>query len=354
MSDLFDSLKESITKAKDPLIDIHQQRKINRILVITDSYDDLNERFKRSDQLADRLNANRKRIYLYDPKSNLVVDDENYENSLVEILKAHSSIIRELKDKNVSILLEESVKNFLFSFRELRKKATEDEIAVDEASALADFFIGDLNRQVNLALQILEIVRDYKPQLVYFKPALLSNREKINIGGFNTITKKILKEKPKGTWVYLRADSEFTKSKNASILILAGQSVSSLLGVAHAANTLYPNINKIELTYVVLIDKNKENVASLISELQDAENIRDILAKKYVEQVEKIRIQEHLPNIKVVFGSIQSELEIVLRELETEIMFVSPDMDTERAYDEEALNAAEIAVKQGISVILTY
>jgi len=357
----FQSLKNSIENARSDQIEIgEQKRNIKRICVITDDFDDYEQRFKYGDEMAEKYGSEILKIFLYNIetllKKQYSVDEfKESPQELVQAIKNHSTHIKELKETNVRIVLDSTARELLYALRDLRQNDSEEnELSVTDATALTDFLLTNMDRERNISYTIGELLKEYKPQIIYFKPPLLRNRESISEEGFNYVTLQILKKKPNGTWVMMRGKKGVSDVKKVVFFLLGGQDLPTVLRGAHAAVSVLPDIENVNMQYVVLMDQKKVNMASLVSETNSNEDLRQLLSKKMEEVVGNVKIGGKIPETTVKFGEIESDLPSILEEMHPDLLFISPKVTTDNQFDQELLDVVLVAVQKNISVFVTY
>ena len=358
---LFNELKESLENSRGVRIELgNKRRKIERIIVISDGMEEYKARFEKSNHFAERLNAEIKKIFLYDIESFLtreysLANLKESDEKIIEVIKDHSSKIKELKEDNISILIDKTTRDLLYSSREMRNsKGADEHLSPEEVGAITEFLLGFEDRSENLANSALDKIVEYNPQIVYYKPPILKKRGSAADIGFNLITERILKGKPSGTWVYLKGDKDLSNIKNATLLILGGQDISAIIKSAYAAATLFPDISGVKLNYLILLDKRKTNLASLVSNTNSPDELKLLLTKKMGEMVADVRIAGKVPEMKVVFGEMETDLPNALNELNSELVFISPKFTSTDLFDDEIYVAIVETLKIGASILVTY
>ena len=362
MSDdnLFSNLKDSLEQSKEVVVDASEHyRPIHRVLVISDHYDDYKERYRLADNLGKRLGAEVKRLFLYDIETFLQSKCSNEEldesdKVSIELLREHSHHIKELKERKVSIIFDDTVRELLFSLRDVRKVQNEDDLNVEEFEALTDFFLANHNREQNFANSVREYLSEFNPDLTYFKPPILRNRG----GGFDSetspVTHQILKSKPNGSWVFLRGKVSLRDVKDATILIIGGQDTSDIMHSAQSAVSVFTDYSSANFRYLTLIDKKKVNLASMVSDMDSMEEIKKVLKQKIESSLQDIRINKNQLKGDVVFGEVETHLPAFLSENGTDLVFVSPKVTSENQFDDEIMNSLFEIIRIGISVFVSY
>lgn len=368
--DLFSDLKHSLEHAKDAVLNVEHQRQIKLGMVITDGRDDFLQRFSEMDNIASRLKAEVLRVYLYELESTLLKDitdhaeqiEEDPENSetkeqqILQALQEHSAKIKELKQQNTQILLEDGFKNLLFKIKDLRKKDSSVEgLEKEDVLALTDFFLEDYNnREEKLSTELKNLIREKEPQLIYCKPPLLKNRDQTATERFGKLEKGILSAKPDGSWVYFEGNKPLDQIKKVACLIFGGQDEVALLRNAQALLSVFQSsASSIEVSFVGLVPKKQLKMAMMVSET-DEEDVRRKIEVKMKDQFRRLRIQGKVPEILIHFGEIEGDLQKIMREIEAEMVFVYPKVTSEDSYDENAADATKILLSEGMSLFLTY
>ncbi len=368
--DLFSDLKHSLEHAKDTILDVEHQRKIKLSMVITDGRDDFHVRYEEMDRLAERLKSEVIRVYLYELESTLLKDiisqadeledssepSETKELQIIQALQEHSAKIKELKQQNTLILLEDGFKNLLFRIKDVRKKDVEiDTLEKEEILALTDFFLEDYsNREDKLSTAMKTLIKEKDPQLIYCKPPLLRNRDGNEKEPFGKLEKAILSSKSDGSWVYFEGDKPLESIKKVACLIFGGQDEVALLRNAQAILSVFNNPSStLEINFIGLVPEKQLKMAMLVSET-DEEDVRKKIEVKMKDQFRRLRIQGKVPEISIKFGEIEEDLLKIMREKEIELVFVYPKVTSEDSYDENAADATKILLSEGISLFLTY
>ncbi len=357
----FQALKDSIEEAKSDQIEMGEHRRlIKRICVITDDFDDYENRFKFGEEMAERYGSDILKIFLYNIETLLKKQysiDEFKESpqELVNAIRAHSAHIKELKESDVTIVLDSTVKELLYALRDLRQISTpESELTSSDATALTDYLLADVDRERNISNTVAEILKDYKPQIIYFKPPLLRSRDSISEEGFNYVTLQILRKKPNGSWVLMRGKKGISQVKKAVFFLLGGQDLPTVMRGGHAAVSVLPNIENVNIEYVILMDQKKVNMASLVSETNSNEDLRHLLVKRMKEVVGNVKIGGKRPEVIVKFGEIESDLPSIFDEMDTDLVFISPKVTSDNQFDQEMLDVVLVAVQSNITVFITY
>jgi hypothetical protein len=352
-SNLFSHLKEDLEHAKDQLIDVEDTVDLSRLLVITDGLDNFDERFAIAEKLGKRLKLEISRIYLYNLRGSLFKKSQEEDGSVVDSLRAHSSKIRELKLKGVEILFDETVRNFLLESREIRQISTEEktEFSTDDVGALVEFFLEKTNRDYNFTKEINKYIDTYHPNLVYWKPNLLKDRKWFEEIGISDIEKFILRHVSESSIILLEGKNDLTEVKNVVCYIEGGEAVMEFKKMLNTIHS-YFHEKPINVTFSVIIDEHTVNLASIFPDEEDDEkNLREFIKQKLSKQIKQLRIFDKAPEQKIQFGSIDRELEVVLRKCEADILIVSPKYVGGEKFDSNALGVIEIAIKQGIGVL---
>ncbi len=380
MSDksLFSSLVHSLEHAKDTVLELDDVRDIPFGMVITDSLDDVSERYDEMEKLSQKMKFEYLKVFLYDLQGTLrgeleklteSMDDEDddkepteeeikeREHTILRVLQTHSSRIKELKQENTKILLSDSVKNLLFRIRSLRQiSSKEEELSKEDAFALTDYFIEEIIENKNSLNSILtDLVDQEKPSFIYCKPPLLGKRdEEMRDNIIGSLEKTILRRKPNGSWLFLQGDTPYENVKSIASVILAGQDETAMLRNAQAIYSLIPNLNKVSITYLTIVDNKNLQMASLASDQSDLNELKAKLSSKITDQVNRLRIGGKTPDSKVIFGEPEDVLQPALKEIETDLMIIAPKPTGDTSYDEEVSDDCKLALRIGVSAFITY
>ncbi len=288
-SNFFADLKHSLEHAKDTALEIEHVRTINLGMVITDGRDDYLTRYAEMDRICSKLKAEVMRVYLYELKSTLLKDlgtkldeldeleapEEEKEEYLIQALQEHSNKIRELKQENTRILLEDGFRQLLMKIRSLRKVGGDESSGVEKKDliTLADFFLDDfVHREDTLRNDLIELIKEVDPQFIYSKPPLLHNREVKNEPSIGKIEKGILQNKSDGTWVYFEGNTPLDEVEHAVCLIFGGQDEGALLRNAQAVLSVVPDAGKKKITYLGFISNKTLKMALMVSDEEIFEN----------------------------------------------------------------------------------
>ncbi|RMG26954.1 MAG: hypothetical protein D6732_20755 [Methanobacteriota archaeon] len=368
--DLFADLKHSLEHAKDTILDVEHQRQIRLSMVITDGRDDFLVRYEEMDRLAEKLKSEVVRVYLYELESTLLKDIishtneieespeslEKKEQQIIQALQDHSAKIKELKQQNSLILLEDGFKNLLFRIKDVRKKDVDVEtLEKEDIFALTDFFLEDYsNREDKLSTALKTLIKEKDPQLIYCKPPLLRNRDGNETDPFGKLEKSILSSKSDGSWVYFEGNKPLKEIQKVACLIFGGQDEVALLRNAQALLSVFNNPSStLEIHFIGLVPQKQLKMAMMVSEADENE-VRKKIEIKMKDQFRRLRIQGKVPEISIKFGEIEEDLLKIMREKEVEMVFVYPKVTSEDSYDENAADATKILLSEGISLFLTY
>ncbi len=367
---LFSNLKHSLEHAKDTILDVEHKRQIKLSMVVTDGKDDYIQRFSEMDYLASILKSEVLRVYLYELTSTLLKDvvldgdelkielsaleDEisEQERNLINALQEHSKKIKELKQENSQILLEDGFKSLLYKIRDLRQANKENaQLEKKDILALAGFFLDDYGeREDNLSTELQNLIKEKKPQLIYCKPPLLRNRDETPPLG--KLEKSILRSKEDGAWVFFEGSTPLSKVENVVCLILGGDDEAVLLRNSQALLSIF-SPDKVTITFLGLIPLNSLKMATLVAEENEAE-LRKKIELKLKDQFRRIRIQGKVPDIRIEFGDIENDLMVIIREFNPQLVFLSPKLTQEGSYDETTADISKFLLTEGISVFLTF
>lgn len=364
-SDLFSNIKKDLEQSKEEVVELKSSFDLSRILVITDGFDDVDERISISEILAKQFNSEISRVYLYNLKGSMFhrLDEESL--SVIEALRAHSNKIKELKAKDVTILFDETVKNFLMESREIRQVNTEEitEFSFEDVDALTEFFLEKSNRDYNLIQEINKYIDTYNPNLVYWKPNLMEDRKWHEDFGISNIENLILRHARQKSLILLEGENKFTDAKNLVCYIEGGEVEIEFKKIINSIQGYFQDIT-ISLTFCVIINQHTLNLASVSPEGEDQEeeeteekeedikDIKELLKQNISSQIQQFRIFNKSPDQKILFGRVDQELEVVLRELNADVLIVSPKNVGEDKFDSRALGVTKIAIKQGVGVML--
>ena len=357
---LFNDLKDSLEQSKEVSVEANGQfRAIHRLLVISDDFDDYTERYNLAYQLAERLGAKVSKIFLYDIETFLqaqysVEQVKESDKAFIELLRQHSAHLKELKEIQVKIILDDTVRELLFSLRDVRQAEQMDDLKMSEFEALTDFFLANHSREQNFANSVIDYIGEFKPQLIYFKPPLLRARDGQVASELSLVTQHLLKCKPNGSWVFLRGKVSLRSVKDARLLIIGGQDISDIMHSVQSAISVFPDSSKVNFKYLILFDKKKVNLASMVSETDSTEELRRMLKQKAENRINHIRINDSKLTGDVIFGEVETHLPAFLDESKTELVFVSPKVTTKNQFDDEVMNSLFEIVRIGISVLVSY
>lgn len=353
-SNLFSYLKEDLEHAKEEIIERKITFELLRILVITDGFDNVDERFSITEKWAKRYDSEISRVYLYNLKGSLFNSPQDEERSVIESLRAHSNKIKELKSKDVMILFDETVKNFLIESREIRQVATEEktEFSFEDVDALTEFFLEKSNREYNFIQEINKYIDGYKPNLVYWKPNLLEDREWYEKIGISNIENLILRHVNENSLVLLQGKNKFIDAQNIVCYIKGGEVELEFKKILNMIEVYFHN-QTINVTFCVIIDENTVNLAAIFpDEKYNDQDLRELIGQRISTHIKQFRIFDKVPNQKIQFGTIEQELEVVLRELNADVLIVSPKYLGEDKFGSNALGVIKIAVKQSVGVLI--
>ncbi|MCE7733940.1 MAG: hypothetical protein GPJ54_03620 [Candidatus Heimdallarchaeota archaeon] len=353
-SNLFSHLKEDLEHAKEEIIERKITFDLSKILVITDGFDDVDERFSITEKWIKRYDSEISRVYLYNLKGSLFNNPQEGERSVIESLRAHSNKIKELKSKDVVILFDDTVKNFLIESREIRQVTTEEktEFSFEDVDALAEFFLEKSNREYNLIQEINIYIDEYKPNLVYWKPNLLEEREWYEKIGISNIENMILRHVNENSLVLLQGKNKFREANNVVCYIKGGEVELEFKKILNMIEVYFQD-QPLNVTFCVIIDENTVNLATIFpDEKYSDQELRELIRQRISAHIKQFRIFDKAPNQKIQFGTIEQELDVILRELNADVLIVSPKYLGEDKFGSNALGVIKIAVKQGVGVLI--
>ena len=352
-SDLFSHMKEDLEGSKVEIVDKEFSFDLSRILVITDGFDDLDERFAITEILAKRFNSEYTKVYLYNLKGSMFNRSEEEELSVLDSLRAHSNKIKELKSKNVAILFDETLKSFLIEYRDIRQVSAEEitEFSIEDVEALTEFFLEKSNRDYNLIQEINKYIDEYNPNLVYWKPNLMEDRKWNEEIGISNIESLILRHVYDNSLVFLEGENKFTDARNLVCFIEGGEVEVEYRKIIKTIQGCFQGTS-VNVSFCVIISQHTLNLADSSPEGQkDEKGLREQITEKISNQIKQIRIFNKSPDLKIHFGQIDQELEAVLRDLDGDILVVSPKNVGEDKFDSRSLGVIKIAIKQGLGVL---
>lgn len=410
---LFDNLKEGFEKSiKEEIVEIHPTKKPQRMVIITDGFDSIEERVRNAESISETLSMELSKFYLHD-FSYLFKSEEPERASIIENIKENSRIIKKLKDQSFIIILEETVRDFLIESRKLRKSYEEHlgEFEIADIEAIAEYLLQSDERKQNFLVSILQHLKEIKPQILSWKPPILEERddERDPIGNFS---RKLMRNLHKSTWVLFEGKKSIEKAQRIVCVVLGGQKEKEISDLATTVPTLIPNVENLVLTFLVSIkeseikltqmaidEKNRtekeesERAKKIIvevekdleiqdqseildptdtrdqAELHDYEQdgddelpeeviekegiqkINELLEHRYKSLIEPLRIEHQGVDFQLVIGDLH-DLEVKLRKLDTDMVLIANKESGGKRFDDEIISISRSMIRNGITILI--
>lgn len=398
---LFDNLKEGFEKSiKEEIVEIHPTKKPQRMVIITDGFDSIEERVRNAESISETLSMELSKFYLHD-FSYLFKSEEPERASIIENIKENSRIIKKLKDQSFIIILEETVRDFLIESRKLRKSYEEHlgEFEIADIEAIAEYLLQSDERKQNFLVSILNHLKEIKPQIVSWKPPILEERDDEGdpIGNFS---RTLMRNLHKSTWVLFEGKKSIEQAQRIVCVVLGGQKEKEITDLATTVPTLIPNVENLVLTFLVSIkereikltkmaidEKNRtekeesERTKKILVEvekdleIQDQSEIHDddkngddelpeevieeegiqkineLLEHRYKSLIEPLRIKHHGVDFKLIIGDLH-DLEVKLRKLDTDMVLIANKESGGTRFDDEIISISNSMVRNGITILI--
>lgn len=379
---LFDNLKEGFENSlKKEVVDINPVEKPQRMVIITDGFDDIEERVNNAESICKSLNMELSKLYLHD-FTHLMKGDEQEKASIVQTITDHSSIIRSLKDQSYIILLEETVKGLLVESRQLRqsKEGQFYELDLADMEAVAEYLLNVDERKQNFLEPIIKHINRIKPQIVSWKPPALETRGKEDIDPIRFFSTSLMRKLPKGTWVLFDGKTGISHAENIVCVVLGGQNEKEITDLAKSVPGIIPKLTNLRLTFLVVIKANEIQLAKMAMDQKkiekvdeedegegvtsadnldpdpdtdpsDNDHIDELLTKRYKSLIDPLRIEHQGVDFQILIGD-HHDLEVKLRHLKTDMILLANKESGGQHFDEEIVSISRSMVKNNITTLI--